>query len=77
MGAGKVWGGRDGSVGSRHTWGVLGERGYLRAGRGGVVGLVFYLQEEKFTYNPLSTRNLKRFNVVLNPIACAIHLVGP
>ena len=52
LGASKVWGGRDGRVGSRHTWGVLGERGYLRAGGSGVVGLVFYLQEEKFTYNP-------------------------
>jgi len=52
LGAGKVWGGREGSVGSRQAWGVLGERGYLRAGGGGVVGLVFYLQEEKFTYNP-------------------------
>ena len=41
-----------GSVGSRYTWGVLGERGCLRVGGGGVVGLVVYLQEEKFTYNP-------------------------
>lgn len=61
LGAGKVWGDRDGSAGGRYALGVemyLKKEGALKFVGGGVVALVIYSEEGKLIYNQWYPREI-------------------